>query len=284
MTDPFEALREPYVPVTPDPQFAARLRAQLERALLAPTGDTMSTTTTTVQLQHGDISYTSLWTPDADRAADFYGTVLDWRYAPAGERQGRQVAGLSQHIGMWGDQDHSTTFLCFVVDDIVAATERVRAAGGQAAEPSRQSYGFVSQCTDDQGLVFAVSQELADHRTSIASPPGPGEMVYLTIGVPDTARFHAFFGSVLGWQFTPGRADDGWNVLNDGEQVQPMTGLIGGHDRPTVTPMFQVRDVAAAAARVRAAGGTSTEPAQQLYGTTAECTDDQGAPFYLGQV
>ncbi|TDC74186.1 VOC family protein, partial [Actinomadura sp. 7K507] len=46
MTDPLEALHAPVVPVEPDPSFAARLRDRLRRALLQPTGDTMTTTTT----------------------------------------------------------------------------------------------------------------------------------------------------------------------------------------------------------------------------------------------
>ncbi|SFN29796.1 Uncharacterized conserved protein PhnB, glyoxalase superfamily [Actinomadura madurae] len=45
MTDPLEALRTPVVPVDPYPAFAARLRERLRRALLQPTGDTMTTST-----------------------------------------------------------------------------------------------------------------------------------------------------------------------------------------------------------------------------------------------
>jgi uncharacterized protein len=56
----------------------------------------------------------------------------------------------------------------------------------------------------------------------------------------------------------------------------------GGHARSTVLPMYRVDDIAAAVERVRAAGGTSTDPEQQPYGVTAECTDDQGTRFYLG--
>jgi len=45
--------------------------------------------------------------------------------------------------------------------------------------------------------------------------------------------------------------------------------------------MFAVPDVRAAVARVREAGGTATDPAFAGYGTSADCTDDQGAPFWL---
>lgn len=42
-TDPFEALRAPVAPVAPGPRFATTLRARLERALLRPREDEMTT-------------------------------------------------------------------------------------------------------------------------------------------------------------------------------------------------------------------------------------------------
>jgi hypothetical protein len=36
-------------------------------------------------------------------------------------------------------------------------------------------------------------------------------------------------------------------------------------------------------AEVRARGGRATDPEQQSYGLSAECADDQGTHFYLGQ-
>ena len=63
-----------------------------------------------------------------------------------------------------------------------------------------------------------------------------------------------------------------------------MTGMHGGHDVATGVPMYRVDDIATAVERVRAGGGTSTDPERQPYGISAECTDDQGAHFYLGQL
>jgi uncharacterized protein len=48
-------------------------------------------------------------------------------------------------------------------------------------------------------------------------------------------------------------------------------------------PMYVVDDIAAAVARVRAAGGSSTDPERQPYGVSATCTDDQGTRFSLVQ-
>jgi uncharacterized protein len=47
--------------------------------------------------------------------------------------------------------------------------------------------------------------------------------------------------------------------------------------------VWRVTDVAAAVARVREAGGTSTEPHREPYGLIAECTDYQGTRFSLTQ-
>lgn len=48
--------------------------------------------------------------------------------------------------------------------------------------------------------------------------------------------------------------------------------------------MWKVSDLAAAVVRVRAAGGTATDPVTRPYGGECECVDDQGTRFYLGQL
>ncbi len=63
-----------------------------------------------------------------------------------------------------------------------------------------------------------------------------------------------------------------------------MVGIAGGRPKACCVPMYQVDDIHSAVARVRAAGGTATEPEQQPYGVTAEAVDDQGTRFYLGQM
>jgi uncharacterized glyoxalase superfamily protein PhnB len=234
-------------------------------------------------LRQGDVGYASLWVPDVTRAAAFYQSVLRWRYAPAGGSQARRVEGLTQHLGLWSAPRHHTTYLCFAVEDVAATIQRVRDAGGRAEEPTDEPYGRTAMCTDDQGMDFAVYEG-----TGGQTPPwpsaDPGEIAYLTILVPDSGRARAFFGAVLGWRFTPGRVQDGWSVNIGGDEVRPMTGMAGGHDVPTVVPMYAVDDIDAAVGRVRAAGGTATEPERQPYGVTAECVDDQGTRFYLGQL
>jgi len=222
----------------------------------------------------GDIAYVSLWLPDPDRARSFFGSVLGWHYDPSG----RQVEGRALHHGL-SAFERSTLFLCIGVVDLQAAVVRVRRAGGTAEEPHEEPYGLISGCADDQGMPFAL-YELAGVASARLPANGAveGDLSYVTIETEDSARFRAFFGAVAGWQFTPGRVEDGWGV----DDIVPMTGMRGGQTVPTVVPMYRVDDIAAAVERVRAAGGTSTDPEQQPYGVTAECTDDQGTRFYLG--
>lgn len=247
-------------------------------------GGDAGTAAATVPLRHGDVGYTSLWLPDVERAADFYGAVLGWATAPGGSPQGRQVQNLSRPLGLWGGQEHRTAFPCFAVDDVAATVRQIRDAGGTAEEPRREPYGLIAECVDDQGMAFAVYEPEPGDEFPVGRRFGRGEVVFLTFEVPDSVRFRAFFRAVFGWEFVPGRVHDGWEARLGGEDVRPMAGLQGGHETFTVVPMYAVDDIDAAVARVRAAGGTATAPERQPFGFMAECTDDQGSRFHLGQL
>lgn len=225
--------------------------------------------------QPGDASYAWLTVPDPDRAAAFYATVLGWEYAPGHAAGGRQVVGQSMPLGIGAGEPG--WHLSYGVADVAAAVARVRAAGGTAGDPEERAYGEAADGIDDQGVVFALHRAGAGPRPP-ANGARPGDLSYLTIEVADSARTRAFYGAVLGWEYDRGRIADGWAV----REIAPMTGLSGGHEHPTAVPMWKVADVAAAVDRVRAAGGTATDPEPQPYGTTAECADDQGVRFYLG--
>ena len=239
--------------------------------------------------RHGDVGYMSFQVPDLDRAQAFYGSVLGWEFAPAEMPEARMVVDAMPSMSVRGGQARGDFVQCWRVDDVVAAVDRVRRAGGTATEPEVRPYGTASDCVDDQGMVFYLWQPteadaLATADVSDRDRPvngsRDGDVAYLTIGVVDSARFRAFFGSVLGWRFTPGHVVDGWNV----EDTMPMTGLHGGQDRAGVEPMYRVDDIHAAVAKVRLAGGRPGDVEQTPYGLSAHCADDQGIAFYLGQL
>ena len=231
-------------------------------------------------LRHGDIGYASLWVGNAERAARFFSVVLGWRVAA---RDGRfQVEGQSLHHGIISAPGHSTLYLAFAVRDIADAVRRVGEAGGEAGEVATEPWGLSCMCTDDQGTRFAVYQPAE----GVAARPGerrpssrPGDLAYVTMEMPDSARARSFYESVLGWHFSPGSVPDGWHV----EGPHPMVGMSGGHQDVTFVPMYEAGDIGAAVARVREAGGTATGPEARPYGLSSECTDDQGTRFGLWQ-
>jgi uncharacterized glyoxalase superfamily protein PhnB len=84
--------------------------------------------------RHGDVAAVATAARDAGRAGDFYEAVLGVPFAEPEVR------------------------LSYRVDDIQAAVERVRAAGGRAGEPGREPSGLTAECADDQGTAFRLWQ------------------------------------------------------------------------------------------------------------------------------
>jgi uncharacterized glyoxalase superfamily protein PhnB len=110
------------------------------------------------RLRQGDVANVTMAARDAQRAKEFYEAVL-------------QVPFSSGHPGAWRTDQTSPPLgirssrgaepevqLSYRVDDIAAAVERVRAAGGRADEPERQPYGLLTECVDDQGATFRLWQ------------------------------------------------------------------------------------------------------------------------------
>lgn len=227
----------------------------------------------------GDAGYLSVWTRDVERAERFYRAVLGWETAPGSAGQGRQVTNLAAPLGLWGGQE-PTLFACWAVPDVDRAVEIVRAAGGTAGEPRDEPYGRIADCVDDQGLPLAVFAAPGGGGGAPA-PPRPGEVAYVELRVPDAGRARAFYGTVLGWGFAPGRAPGYWNGLVGATRTHPRIGISGGHGTATAMPTFAVADLPAALAALRQAGGTAAEPVRQAYGLIADAVDDQGAEFRL---
>lgn len=297
MTDPFGALRQPVEPVHPDPEFTYTLRARMERALLEPFGDAMTSSHT----QHSSTTDPAAlpWPPalapylsvgDARRALDWYVDVFaaERRGEPAvmpDGRIGHAELGIGDAVLMIAD-DHPELGLTSPlvrggvsqsvmvnVPDVDATVQRAVALGAELTrEVADYPYGRMGIVNDPFG-----------HRWMVTTYPRRatryrhGDVGHLTVAVPDADRAREFYGAVLGWQFTPGSVEDGWNV----ENVTPMTGLWGGQDHHEIQPCYRVAHLDAVVALVREHGGQAAEPTFQPYGRLAECVDDQGGRFQL---
>jgi uncharacterized glyoxalase superfamily protein PhnB len=111
------------------------------------------------RLRQGDVANVTMVARDTLAAKTFYEAVL-------------QVPFSSGHPGAWRTGETRPPLgivpprgaaepevqLSYRVDDIAAAVERVRAAGGRADEPGRRQYGLTAECADDQGATFRLWQ------------------------------------------------------------------------------------------------------------------------------
>jgi predicted enzyme related to lactoylglutathione lyase len=241
-------------------------------------------------VRHGDVSYVTLQVPDLVAAQDFYSSVLGWTYEPGHVPYGAQVLGTSPMIGLWGDPSvqppRAGAVLAHRVDDIRAAVAAVTSHGGVAGEVSEEPYGLSSTCVDAQGVGLFLHQ--MDDRPTV--PDGArlheGDVSYVTFGVADGERDREFYAAVLGWTY-----DDG-NPLG----LLPRTGMWSPADRKVTARhdewtqqlgavlCYQVDDIAAAVARLRAAGGRCDDPQQRPYGLEIHGYDNQGIELYLHQL
>jgi predicted enzyme related to lactoylglutathione lyase len=227
-------------------------------------------------IRHGDIGYVEVCTPDAHRAAAFYGSVLGWTIDPSTDR----ITNVDNRIRLVGTPGEPTLRCGYAVDDLDGARQSILAAGGSVGDLTHTDAGTALAATDPAGTAFAVFSAAPGVGRPALNGSGPGDLSYVTYEVADSAAFRAFYGRLFSWTFEPGRIPDGWGVVG----AQPMSGAAGGTAAPATVPMWTVADIASAVERVTAAGGTVLQaPTRQDYGLMAECTDDQGTRFYLGQ-
>jgi predicted enzyme related to lactoylglutathione lyase len=112
------------------------------------------------RLRQGDVANVTIMARDTHRAKEFYEAVL-------------RVPFSSGHPGAWHTEETSPPLailssegaepevqLSYRVDDIAAAVERVRAAGGRADEPEHRPSGLLAECVDDQGATFRLWQPM----------------------------------------------------------------------------------------------------------------------------
>ena len=109
----------------------------------------------------GDVSYLTMVVPDLEAARAFYGGVFGWSFN-IGRAGGAQIGGVAPQMGMTTEPEAGPptpgVILCYRVDDLVSALDRVRSAGGRAGPPAERPYGLESLCADDQGIAFYLHQ------------------------------------------------------------------------------------------------------------------------------
>ncbi|HEY3468046.1 MAG TPA: VOC family protein [Amycolatopsis sp.] len=289
MPEPFDALRRPSERVRPDPDFVAELRDNLRRLIL--NGADM---TTTSEAPAGQAELRSL-TPylavsDARAALDFYVEVFgatrrgdpivmdDGRIGHAELAIGDAVLMLAEEhpeIGHVAPHEGGAS-VRVEVPDVDASVARALDRGATLIrEVTDSPYGRGGSFRDPFGQRWLVSQ--APARSAGPKPARHGEAMYFTFQVPEDEAAKRFYGAVLGWQFSPGSVPDAWSFSGPGLEG----GLWGGDRQVGWKLMYAVDNLDAALTRVREQGGQAGEVEHHPYGTTADCTDNQGIEFWL---
>jgi hypothetical protein len=107
----------------------------------------------------GAPSFIELGVPAGSRAREFYEKLFGWTFRDMGQ-DGFLAQTPSLQIGMHAKDADAVFVIYFLVDDIDAAVERVRAAGGTADAPGPEQEGFgrFVECRDDQNVRFGLRQ------------------------------------------------------------------------------------------------------------------------------
>ena len=203
MTDPFAALRVTDVPLDPDPDFAARLRARLERAVALPRGvapmtATVTTTSTTLTPY--------LAVADARAAIGWYSRVLGARTVgdPIVMPDGRighaeldlggahlYLSDAHPEIGVVAPDPEAGASITLHLElaDVDDATERARAeAGVIEREPSDNPYGRTATVRDPFGHRWMLNGPVASAPATVT-----GDVGYFALWVDDVDRATAFY-------------------------------------------------------------------------------------------
>ena len=216
MTDPFDALREPVVPTDPDPDFAASLRARIERALALPRGVAVTSTIVEqppVTAQGAAIPYLAVPVGSGRRALDWYVEVLGARLAgePIIMEDGRvghselAVSGgklyLSEEfpeIGVVAPSPAGTPVsLSLQVPDVAETLRRAVDSGATMPRAMYDDYGSRNATVVDpfgisSRVIFAISSKFFRSRTVMSRNTSSAPDSNAANHFETTAAFTAF--------------------------------------------------------------------------------------------
>jgi uncharacterized protein len=244
----------------------------------------------------GCFAWYELMTTDVAAAKAFYGKVLGWEVRDASTpelpytlftagkvpscgvmdlpEEGRRMGARPRWMGYIG------------VSDVEATADRIKRLGGAVFVPSTDTnIGRISVVADPQTAIFALISGLKIGRQQPLESGKPGRVGWHELLAADWEKAFEFYSEIFGWQKPHSEISQ--------EIYHPFSasGLtIGGMftRHPTDPPpfwllYFNVEDIEAAEARVRAAGGEVFPNPLEMPGgiSIARCADPQGAAFAL---
>jgi predicted enzyme related to lactoylglutathione lyase len=222
---------------------------------------------------HGTPIWYELITADPDAAKRFYDAAIGWTVEaqPAGEMDYRMIttAGGDNAGGVMRMTDEMKAggarpgwFVYIGVDDVDATVEKATQAGAGIIMPpwTIEGIGRMALLHDPQGIPFYVMRGASPEDSTAFERTGLGKCNWNELITDDQQGALAFYGAVFGWTF-----DDRMPMGEMGDYVfidAAGTQIGAIMQRPAEAPpqnwrfYFRSTDIDAAAAQVKAGGGT----------------------------
>jgi uncharacterized protein len=255
--------------------------------------------------QHGDFIWYELLTGDADAAGDFYGKIVGWssqksgqpgmdyRFFSAGDGSDTKdgVGGfmaITEEMAAGGARPGWLGYVC--VDDVDAAAESIKAAGGTIHMPPMdlENVGRMAMVADPQGAPFYIMRGASDETSHSFAKYAPknGHCAWNELSTSDPAGAWAFYGQQFGW------AKDGDLDMGPmGKYEFVKSDVVIGAIMPKMPDMpvsawtfyFRVPDIDVAAQAVKDGGGRLHMEPMEIPGGefSLSAADPQGASFGL---
>jgi predicted enzyme related to lactoylglutathione lyase len=246
--------------------------------------------------RHGSFIWYELLTADPDAAAAFYGDVIGWTAASAGQpgidyrifsANGTPVAGHMKLPEGASEAGMRPGWLGYIgVDDVDSAVADIIGAGGKVHMPATdlEGVGRMALVADPQGVPFYVMRGASDEASSSFAPMEAGHCNWNELSTPDQNGALAFYTGRFGWdkgEVMPMGEMGGYQFIHhDGGMIGAI--MTNPPGRPAAWNFaFGVPDIDEAAAKISAGGGTVHHGPVEVPGGdwVVMASDPQGAAF-----
>jgi hypothetical protein len=220
---------------------------------------------------HGSFIWYELLTSDPDAAAGFYGDVIGWTAASAGQpgidyrifcADDGPVAGHMKLPGGAEEAGIRTGWLGYIaVDDVDEAVAGIQASGGRLHMPAMdlEGVGRIALVADPQNVPFYVMRGENEEASPSFDPAKPGHCHWNELSTPDQEAALGFYAGRFGWErgeIMPMGEMGGYQFIHQGGAMigAVMTAPPGRSAGWNFA--FGVRDIDEAADKIAAGGGT----------------------------
>jgi predicted enzyme related to lactoylglutathione lyase len=247
---------------------------------------------------HGSFIWYELLTGDPDSAAAFYGDVVGWTAASAGQpgvdyrifsAGSTQVAGHMKLPDGASEMGMRPGWLGYIgVDDVDLAVAEIVGEGGKVHMPAMDMEGVerMALVADPQGVPFYVMRGASEEASTSFDPMTAGHCNWNELSTPDQDGALAFYTGRFGWEkgdVMPMGEMGGYQFINhDGGMIGAI--MTNPPERPAAWNFaFGVPDIDEAAAKITAGGGTvNYGPVEVPGGQWAVMANDlDGAAFMV---